>query len=121
MSSDLESAAPAAQAGTGLGIDWSVLLVVLASILALMFVIRLVGLWAAARRPVPAAVIPGATRKPNRKLFAVITAAVAACLDKDAAEIQILDVKTVRGGNISAQQAWSMEGRREIYRSHRVR
>ena len=48
----------------------------------------------------------------------LIAAAVAAV---EGPRVRILDIRRVQGGNISSQQAWSMEGRREIYLSHRIR
>ncbi len=54
----------------------------------------------------------------ERRTMVLIAAAVAAV---EGPRVRILDIRRVQGGNISSQQAWSMEGRREIYLSHRIR
>jgi Na+-transporting methylmalonyl-CoA/oxaloacetate decarboxylase gamma subunit len=111
----------------GLGIDWTVLGIVLLGVAGLMVLIRVVGLFAAsqiAERPAK----PVATPKPAPKvasstaageitpeLVAVLTAAATATLGR-AVRISAISV-----GKMSDQRIWSQEGRREIYLSHRIR
>jgi hypothetical protein len=61
---------------------------------------------------------PCALANLERRTVVLIAAAVAAV---EGPRARILDIRRVQGGNISSQQAWSMEGRREIYLSHRIR
>jgi hypothetical protein len=55
---------------------------------------------------------PSALANVERRTVVLIAAAVAAV---EGPRVRILDIRRVQGGNISSQQAWSMEGRREIY------
>jgi Na+-transporting methylmalonyl-CoA/oxaloacetate decarboxylase gamma subunit len=122
-----ESAEVAAGAGE-FGIDWSVLAVVLLGVAALMFVIRGIGLLAAKSLPEPGAkpVAPKAAKAADGtaltveagvtdELVAVLSAAAAYTLGSP---VRILEISA---GKMASQRAWSQEGRREIYLSHRIR
>ena len=65
--------------------------------------------------PAPAPVAEGE----DPTLLAVLAAAVAATLGPNARIVGVNPV--LQGQSISAITAWSMEGRREIYLSHRIR
>jgi Na+-transporting methylmalonyl-CoA/oxaloacetate decarboxylase gamma subunit len=118
----------AAVATNDFGIDWSVLAIVLAGILAVMLVIRGVGLLVARSIPEPGVKKPIAKKAPSGsasvskqddgitdELIVVLTAAASAALGSN---VRILEVTA---GKMAAQRNWSQEGRREIYLSHRIR
>jgi len=122
------------------GVPWGTLALVLALVALLMLAIRLMGTLAAralddesrsepSTRPLSvntlssAAIVsegpaPSALANIERRTVVIIAAAVAA---SEGIRARIVDIRRVQGGNISSQQAWSMEGRREIYLSHRIR
>jgi len=123
--------APQLAASGGLGVDWGTLGIVLLGVAVLMVLIRLVGLWAE-RAHVPAK--PAAPKSPaggaspvaagassgefEPELIAVLTAAATTVLGRG---VRLLGVREVAAANTRDQQAWSREGRREIYISHRIR
>jgi Na+-transporting methylmalonyl-CoA/oxaloacetate decarboxylase gamma subunit len=117
----------------GLGIDWSILGIVMLGVAVLMVVIRGVGLLAANSIPD----VDGSTatkrqlsppaRKPalsesadtiTPELVAVLTAAATTVVGKP---VCLLGIREVSHGNVLDQRAWAQEGRREVYLSHRIR
>lgn len=115
-------------ASSDLGIDWSVLSIVLAGVVVLMLAIRLVGVLGSnlVGSTVPKPSIPEALpSKPVRpvetepaitpELIAVLTAAASAVLGGP------VRIDAISVGKMAAQRGWSQEGRREIYLSHRIR
>jgi hypothetical protein len=117
----------------GLGVDWSVLGMVLLGVAALMFIIRGIGLAAAASHPDAsgsknvASVGKGPTASASTvssadvvapEIVAILTAAASVALG---APVRVLGVREVYHGNVLDQRAWGREGRREIYLSHRIR
>jgi len=68
--------------------------------------------------PAPVAA-PAAVEGEDPALLAVLAAAVAVTLGPKARIVGVSPVQ--QGQSISAITAWSMEGRREIYLSHRIR
>ncbi|MGC4066845.1 MAG: OadG family protein [Polyangiaceae bacterium] len=114
---------------SGLGINWSSLGMVLAGVTVLMFIIRGVGLAAAASLPdapsaKPAAPTADATMVSSTdtvapEIIAILTAAASVALGTD--KVRVIGVREVYHGNVLDQRAWAREGRREIYLSHRIR
>lgn len=116
-------------AAEGLGVDWGVLGTVMAGVAVVTFVIRGVGLLASRSLPEPksawVAKPPAsspATRTPEPEageitpeLVAILTAAAATVLG---GPVQLTSISL---GCMAAQRNWSVEGRREIYLSHRIR
>jgi Na+-transporting methylmalonyl-CoA/oxaloacetate decarboxylase gamma subunit len=117
-------------AAGGLGVHWPTLGVILLLVTAFMVLIRFIGQWAQATHPVPAA--PAQVKSPSTipategmasdeltpEVIAVLTAAASLALGSG---VRLLGIREVAPGNATAQQAWSREGRREIYLSHRIR
>jgi len=123
----LAQAAPAVvEVGRPLfGSLWLALLAVLGGIAVFMFLVALLGRWLAAthpdaplrpaQAPVPVSAAPEVTT-------AIIAAAITAALGDKA---QVTSVRLVASPAIPSvemlMQQWSMEGRRQIYSSHKVR
>jgi len=115
------------EVSAGLGIDWSVLGIVLLGVTALMLLIRGVGNWAAKSISDPVAKTKVGTPRAGRssatqeepevgpELIAVLTAAATAALGSP------VRLTSISVGKMAAQRSWSVEGRREIYMSHRIR
>jgi hypothetical protein len=115
-------------ASADLGIDWSVLSIVLVGVVVLMLAIRLIGVLGsilvgttAPKQPTPEA-LPARPTQPveaepaiTPELIAVLTAAAAAVLGGP------VRIDAISVGKMAAQRGWSQEGRREIYLSHRIR
>ena len=111
---------------------------VLVGVAALLFAVAAVGRWLASTHPketsapaasadstAPSAAAPAASTSdagPSPEIFAVIAAAVAATFGSKAqiASINTLPVGAAEGV-ASGRLQWSMEGRRQIYSSHKVR
>ena len=124
-----------------LGNQWLALFVILGSVTAFLLAIASFGRWLAATHPdeptkpvqstapaesVSAATTPPATPAPvansetSVEVFAVIAAAVAVTLGAKARVMAINAAPTEPIVDTSRLQ-WSMEGRRQIYSSHKVR
>lgn len=108
------------------GSQWLALLAVLAGVAVFMVLIALVGRWLAATHPEPepklasasAEAMEPAEAEPSNETLAIIAAAVAAHLGRQAR------IASIRPGGPSVEmlmQQWSLEGRRQIYSSHQVR
>ncbi len=120
----LHSSALLATTGA-LGVDWSVLTIVVVGIAALMAVVRGVGVVAARTHPSPeppkatvALQLSATEGAPTPELLAVLTAAATTAVGSS---VRVLEIQEVSPTNTLVQQAWSREGRREIYISHRLR
>ncbi|MBI5380943.1 MAG: hypothetical protein HZA31_03485 [Opitutae bacterium] len=115
------------------GNQWLALLVILAGIAVFLLVIAGIGRWLAATHPdtpkpvsapVPAAapvpVVTATPQGPSPEVLAAIAAAVSTVLG---ARARIAEVRlTATHPNIEAlMQQWSLEGRRQIYSSHKLR
>lgn len=106
------------------GSQWLALLAILAGIAVLLLAVAAVGRWLAATHSsaptAPATATPVVA--PSAEVFAAIAAAVAVTFGSkariasvqpdDSTEISIID---------PSRQQWSIEGRRQIYSSHKVR
>jgi Na+-transporting methylmalonyl-CoA/oxaloacetate decarboxylase gamma subunit len=113
----------------GLGINWTSLGMVLAGVTVLMFIIRGIGLAAAASQPdAPGSKSPASkadstavssTDSVAPEIIAILTAAASVALGTD--KVRVIGVREVYHGNVLDQRAWAREGRREIYLSHRIR
>lgn len=116
-------------AAEGLGINWGVLGIVMAGVAVVTFVIRGVGLLASKSLPEPKSASAGKPAAPSPaapkseidsgeitpELVAILTAAAATVLG---GPVQLTSISL---GCMAAQRNWSVEGRREIYLSHRIR
>jgi Na+-transporting methylmalonyl-CoA/oxaloacetate decarboxylase gamma subunit len=121
-------AAATSTAPSALGIDWSILGIVLAGVALLMFMIRLLGLSLANESSAPSAkqltptrsnaAAPEPSDAIEPELVAVLAAAASVALD---GRVRVLSVSEVAFGNVQEQRAWAQEGRREVYLSHRIR
>lgn len=108
---------------------------VLVGVAALLFAVAAVGRWLASTHPteVAAPAAPAAETQvaaqtqssdgtPSPEIFAVIAAAVAATFGSKAQIASINSVPVAAEDEISSSRLqWSMEGRRQIYSSHKVR
>jgi hypothetical protein len=102
--------------------QWLALLVILAGVAAFLLAVAAVGRWLASTHPdeptkpvapaeIATATLPSAvSSEVPVEIFAAIAAAVAVTLGAKA-----------RVAAISSRLQWSMEGRRQIYSSHKVR
>lgn len=118
-------------AGTPLfGSQFLALLLVLALIALFIGLVALLGRWLAATHPEDPAKIKHtpdelepdpelATEAPDRRVLAAISAAVMATMGRKA---HIVAVQTLHSPSVEALMIqWSLEGRRQIYTSHKVR
>jgi hypothetical protein len=111
--------------------QWLALFVILGSITAFILAVASVGRWLASTHPdepakpaapveiVPATPPPASTETPV-EIYAAIAAAVAVTLGAKARVASISAATTDPIVDTSRLQ-WSMEGRRQIYSSHKVR
>lgn len=110
------------------GNQWLALLAILAGVAAFLFAVAAVGRWLAATHPDEPAPAPqqstpvSSSEAPTAEIFAAIAAAVAVTLGSKAriAGINPIAVSAEPAVDPSRLQ-WSMEGRRQIYSSHKVR
>lgn len=116
------------------GNQWLALLAILISIVALLVAIAAMGRRLAATHPDEPAPIPAPapavaavpqpkteiSQGPTAELFAVIAAAVAVTLGPKA-RISAINPLSNEPSSGSDRLQWSMEGRRQIYSSHKVR
>lgn len=109
------------------GSMWLAGLFVAAAILLLLVVVALVGRWLAATHPdpVPSVRAAGASAAPPSQLspetLAIIAAAVNATVGPRA-QISAVALQPVPAPSVEVlMQQWSLEGRRQIYTSHKVR
>ena len=115
--------------------QWLALFVILGSITAFLLAIAAVGRWLAATHPnepakpvqpiapaesTPVATTPILSSETPAEVFAVIAAAVAVTLGAKARVTAISKASSESAAESSRLQ-WSMEGRRQIYSSHKVR
>jgi hypothetical protein len=133
----LSQVAPAA---SEFGINWGTLGIVALLILGLMLAVRLIGQLAAATHgggaPAAGAVAPGAAAPGAGAAPAAALAGVAGAEDLDAETAAIIaaavacyyfgrgrvvGITEVTQRHFQMQQAWSMEGRRQIAQSHKLR
>lgn len=110
---------------------WLALLVILVGVAAFLLAVAAVGRWLAASHPdepaKPAAPIestptptPSANAETPVEIFAAIAAAVAVTLGAKA-RIAAINTGSAEPAADSSRLQWSMEGRRQIYSSHKVR
>ena len=121
------------QGEQALHVPWLTLLVVLAGITVLMLIIRGFGFFLAKQHPVPtpksAAIIPPPSpvkKAPGYDLdpqtVAVIAAVISTVIPQPFGALRIVLAPEKQDYSIEAlMQIWSMEGRRQIYDSHRIR
>jgi Na+-transporting methylmalonyl-CoA/oxaloacetate decarboxylase gamma subunit len=108
------------------GNQWLALLAVLGSVAILIFLIAMIGRWLAATHPEPSTVKSPAQAQPSEtatidpQVFAVISAAVAATQGDN---IRVADVKLLapKPSVEVLMTQWAIEGRRQIYTSHKIR
>ncbi|MFA6960066.1 MAG: hypothetical protein WC205_04850 [Opitutaceae bacterium] len=123
-----QTAPVAVEAGHPLfGSVWLALLAVCGGIAVFLVLVALLGRWLAATHPAPPlrpakAVVPAAAAATPGVTTAIIAAAIAAELGDTA---KVTAVRLVASPAIPSvemlMQQWSMEGRRQIYSSHKVR
>ncbi|HVU32387.1 MAG TPA: OadG family protein [Opitutaceae bacterium] len=108
------------------GNQWLALLAILAGIAVFMAAVAGVGQWLAATHPDPAARPTPVTAAPAPvdgtappEVLAVIAASVAVTLGARARVAAVIPIKTTPP--LEQLQPWSVEGRRQIYSSHRIR
>ncbi len=108
------------------GSVWLALLLVLGLVAVLLAFVAGVGRWLAATHPEPVAAVV-AKQEPvaekisgevSEEILVVIAAAVQEALGSN---VRISSVKPVQVSVEALMQHWSLEGRRQIYSSHRVR
>lgn len=123
--SALLSSLPVAAVGQPLfGNLWLAALVVLAGVALFMAAVALVGRWLAATHPeaprkVPPAPVAPAEIRPE--ILAIIASAVNVTLGPRA-EVKAVELAPVQAPSVeSLMLQWSLEGRRQIYSSHKVR
>jgi len=109
------------------GNQWLALLAIMAGVTVFLFAVAAVGRWLAATHPDAPAPVPQQIElandaTPTAEIFAAIAAAVAVTLGSKAriAGINPIEVSAEPAVDPSRLQ-WSMEGRRQIYSSHKVR
>lgn len=115
------------------GNQWLALLAIMVGVIAFLFAVAAVGRWLAATHPDEPARAPVAAAAPqptdtvvdtapSAEIFAAIAAAVAVTLGSKAriASINTIPISADAEGS-PARLQWSMEGRRQIYSSHKVR
>jgi hypothetical protein len=106
------------------GNQWLALLAILAGVAVLILVVAGVGRWLAATHPdtpVPSDLADEVDPPPNPHVMAVIAAAVAYTYGKRA-RITAVQLPHPHAPTVEALMIqWSLEGRREIYSSHKVR
>ena len=111
--------------------QWLALFVILGSITAFILAVASIGRWLASTHPdepakpvVPVEIAsttpPPASIETPVEIYAVIAAAVAVTLGAKARVASITAAPTEPSSESSRLQ-WSMEGRRQIYSSHKVR
>jgi hypothetical protein len=103
---------------------WLAGLLVCAAIVALLAVVALVGRWLAATHPEPvlsAAAAPASEETLNPETAAIIACAVHAAFGSRA-QITAVSLASPHAPSVEALMLqWSLEGRRQIYTSHKVR
>lgn len=112
----LADAAPPGLSATG----WQTMFLIFGGIVALMFAVRLLGLYLAATHPEPLELPkPVLLAEPaiEPKILAVIAATVSQIVPEPHRLIAVKKAPSVE----SLMQQWSMEGRRAIYSSHKFR
>jgi len=113
------------------GNQWLALVVILAGVTVFLFAVAAVGRWLAATHPdepaKPATPVeavnttaPAASAETPVEVFAAIAAAVAVTLGAKA-RIAAITTPSTEPMTESSRLQWSMEGRRQIYSSHKVR
>lgn len=106
---------------------WLNLLWVLVGITVLLFTVAGVGRWLAAThpdapaKPVPPAAIPVAASAQAEEITAAIAAAVYVTLGASAKVTSVTPAPDQPVGVENLMLTWSLEGRRQIYTSHKVR
>jgi cytoskeletal protein RodZ len=109
---------------------WLALLVILLGVAAFLLAVAAVGRWLAATHPdepkpstpvesVPTT-SPSASAETPVEIFAAIAAAVAVTLGAKA-RVAAINAAPTEPVTESSRLQWSMEGRRQIYSSHKVR
>jgi heme/copper-type cytochrome/quinol oxidase subunit 2 len=106
------------------GNQWLALLVILAGVALLMLVVALAGRWLAATHPDPVvknrlqtATLPAPI---PAEIMIVITSAVAATYGNKAQIASVKTTSTSKTVDLLITQ-WAVEGRRQIYTSHKIR
>jgi len=109
--------------------QWLALFVILGSVTAFLLAIAAIGRWLAATHPdepakpaepVASDIPAAASSEVTAEVFAVIAAAVAVTLGAKA-RVTAINLSSAELGAESSIQQWSLEGRRQIYSSHKVR
>lgn len=119
---------PLASVGQPLfGSMWLAGLLVVAAIILLLLAVALVGRWLAASHPDPLPPVRPAGTPPVREaelspeILAIIAAAVNATVGPRA-QISAVSLLPAHAPSVEVlMQQWSLEGRRQIYTSHKVR
>jgi hypothetical protein len=107
------------------GNQWLALLAILAGVAVFMVAVAAVGRWLASThpdepaKPVAPVVEIAKSDEPSVEIFAAIAAAIAVTLGNKARIASINPV--AEPVTESSRLQWSMEGRRQIYSSHKVR
>jgi hypothetical protein len=109
-------------------LPWATLLIVLAGIMVLMLAIRSLGLILARRHPISKPVSPSPPAAPTKEvprfdlppqMVAVLAAALSTVFH---GPYRITKIEAKQDYSVEAlMNIWSMEGRRQIYDSHRIR
>ncbi len=106
------------------GSMWLASLVVAAAIAFLLVAVALVGRWLAATHPDPVPVMAPPTPPDSRlspEILAIIACAVNVTLGSRT-QITAVSLSTAHAPSVEALMLqWSLEGRRQIYTSHKVR
>lgn len=110
------------------GNQWLALLAVLAGIAVFLVLVALLGRWLAATHPnPPPAIVAVAERArelaPSHEIYAVIAAAVTTVFGARAhvAAVQLAPGPAHAPSVETLMVQWALEGRRQIYSSHKVR
>jgi hypothetical protein len=104
------------------GNQWLALIPILGSIAVFLFLVAALGRWLAATHPDAPPPVPVKAmelpEEPSPEVLAAIAAAVATTLG---AAARVAGVRLATAPPDSSLGQWSLEGRREIYSSHRIR
>lgn len=109
------------------GNQWLALLAILAGVVVFMLAVAAVGRWLASThpdepaKPVATVVETAKSDEPSIEIFAAIAAAIAVTLGNKARIASINPIVGAEPATESSRLQWSMEGRRQIYSSHKVR
>ena len=108
------------------GNQWLALLVILIGVAVFMLAVAALGRWLAANHPdeplPPTQPTPIVDSAPSAEIFAAIAAAVAVTFGGKARIASVQPAIPLDSDGVDPSRLqWSMEGRRQIYSSHKVR